>query len=312
MTPPSGSFRLQPNDFTAAFGETPSHYVAARIRRYPFVYRPMESRERDACLRETLEVLWDNTVEQAGRKRHTQWEAGWDANFQKLALPFDFSSIIPGYFGKHNILRWMQTYIVPEDPHFEYSSLAIIQDWLFDKYLRDHEVVYEFGCGTGHNLFRVREVNPTADLWGLDWTQSSQEILTWLNKHGVDPRLHGHKFNLFEPDHGFALEPGAAIYTVAALEQIGRQFTPFLSYIMANRPKLCVHIEPIAELLDENHLLDYLSVRYFKHRHYLDGFLSTLRALETEGKARIHMARRTYIGSKFIDGYSVVVWSPIP
>ena len=303
--------RLEPIDFAEAFGETPDPYVSERIKNYPFVYREVSREERDNCLLKAVQALLDPDVTRAGDQRYGQWEDGWGANLNQLKQPFDFSAIVPGYFGKHKMLRWRQEYIEPMDSQFQYSAHVVLQDWLFNKYFRDMDTVYEFGCGTGHNLFRVRDVNQKAALWGLDWTIASQKILKWLKQNGVDANINGYRFDLSKPDHSFHLEPDAGVYTVAALEQIGRRFIPFLSYLIKNRPKLCIHIEPIAELLDENNLMDYLSIQYFKRRQYLDGFLTSLRQMETEGKVRIHLARRTFIGSLFIEGYAVVVWSPV-
>ena len=58
-------------------------------------------------------------------------------------------------------------------------------------------------------------------------------------------------------------------------------------------------------------LVDYLSILYFKKRNYLSGFLLKLRELEEAGKIKIHMAKRTFIGSLYIEGYSVIAWSPV-
>jgi hypothetical protein len=160
-------------------------------------------------------------------------------------------------------------------------------------------------------LLRVREVNAKADLWGLDWTEASQKVLARLKDTGIDPKINGRRFNFFDPDRTFKLAPGAAIYTAAALEQIGNRCQPFVNYLLENRPAICIHIEPINELLDEGNLLDFLSITYCKRRNYLSGLLPYLRALEQDGRIKIHMARRTFIGSLFIDGYSVIVWSPV-
>jgi hypothetical protein len=107
------------------------------------------------------------------------------------------------------------------------------------------------------------------------------------------------------------LDRGAYVYTVASLEQVGLEFKKFVDYLLKNKPKLCVHVEPVAELLDNSNLLDYLSVKYFEKRNYLRGFLTYLRQLEKQGKIRILKARRTYIGSLFIEGYSVIIWTPV-
>ncbi len=302
--------RLTARDFAAAFGEMPTPYVASRIDAHDFAYRPLDEDDRDRYIRQIVATLLDGDLVRAGEERRGQWEDGWAAHTDAVDAGFYRASLVPRYFGKYPVVRWQQELIAPVGRDFEYHSLAAIEDWLFDKYLRKAGHVYEFGCGTAHNLLRVRDVNPTAELWGLDWAVASQRIIARINEAGIDDKLHGQRFNLFEPDRDFALSDGAAVVTVAALEQLGPRFQSFVAYLLEQRPALCIHIEPIAELLDEGNLLDFLSLAYFKRRNYLSGFLDHLRALEREGRLTIHLARRTSIGSLFIDGYSVVVWSP--
>jgi hypothetical protein len=302
--------RLEPADFAVAFGETPSAYLAARIDGYDFRYRALGRGTREYWLRRVMDALLSGNLERAGEARAERWEEGWGAHLAAITEPFDPATLSPKYFGKYGVVRWRQDYIAPLDPDFERRSLAVIQDWLFDKYMRQAPAVYEFGCGTGHNLLRVRDVNPTATLCGLDWTEASQKVLARVAEVTRDAKLSGRRFNFFQPDADLKLAPGAVVYTSAALEQTGNRFNPFIDYLVAQRPALCVHIEPIAELLDESHLFDYLSVRYFERRNYLSGFLGYLRALERDGLIDIKLARRSYIGSLFIDGYSVVAWSP--
>jgi trans-aconitate methyltransferase len=304
------TFQLTAEDFSSAFGEQLSPYVRERIDEYNFRYRNVGLAERDHYIRHVVDMLNRNDLVSAGESRLAQWESGWLQHVEKIKGDFSAESITPGYFGKYNVLRWKQSFIVPLDKHFEQRSLAIIQDWLFDKFARLADCIYEFGCGTGHNLLRVRNVNKGAELWGLDWTTASQKILERLAKAGVDNKLHGRRFDFFEPDTSFNLAPGSIIYTSAALEQVGDRFHSFVDYLLRNKPSICIHIEPIAEFLDDSNLLDYLSVAYFKKRSYLRGFYSYLKALERDGVLKIQMARRTYIGSLFIEGYSVVVWSP--
>jgi hypothetical protein len=306
----TGVKRLTPDDFVAAFGEQPSDYVAQRINAYDFRYRTLGPAERDYRLRQIIEMLYHRELPRSGEARLSQWETGWGVHIDQIDRNFDPASIIPGYFGKHEVVRWRQDLIAPLDRRFEHRSFSVIQDWLFDKYLRDAKTIYEFGCGTGHNLFRARAVNPHADLWGLDWAVASQKILAKLKQVGVDDKLHGHRFDFFAPDEDFKLAPGSVAYTVTSLEQTGERFQPFIEYLLKNRPSLCIHIEPIAELLDESNLVDFLSIAYFKRRNYLSGLLGYLRALEKDGRINIHMARRTMIGSLFVDGFSVVIWSP--
>ena len=309
--PSQDTHRLTPQDFVAAFGSDPSDYLADRIEKYEFDFRMLSSDERDSCIRKVVEVLTTQDLVKAGDARLGQWESGWGAHLKNLEQGFDISAITPGYFGKYPIVRWQQEYIAPVARDFEYKSFSVIQDWLFDKFFRDAPAVYEFGCGTGHNLFRARDVNPTAELWGLDWTEASQQVIARVKELGGDDNIFGRRFNLVEPDASFDLKHGACIYTAASLEQIGNRFEPFIEYLLAQKPKICVHIEPMGEFLDESNLLDYLSLQYFKQRNYLTGFVDYLGALAQKGRIRILEARRTSIGSFLIDGYSVVVWSPV-
>ena len=70
-------------------------------------------------------------------------------------------------------------------------------------------------------------------------------------------------------------------------------------------------MEPIAELLDKNKFIDFLSIKYFQKRNYLEGFYTGLKSLERGGRIIIHDEKRTNIGSLFIEGYSIIVWSPL-
>ncbi len=161
----------------------------------------------------------------------------------------------------------------------------------------------EFGCGTGHNLWRIKEVNKNATLVGCDWTKSSNKIVEAQGFIGIN-------FDFFKPNTFNMLE-NAGVYTVAALEQVGTKFKPFVNYLLKSKPSVVVHIEPMPEYLDSTKLIDYLSIQYMHKRQYLRGFPDYLEKLEKDGKIEILEKRRSGIGSLFIDGYSIIVWRPI-
>ena len=158
---------------------------------------------------------------------------------------------------------------------------------------------------------RLRDINPSAVLYGLDWTAASQKIISLLVDKKYASNIYGQRFDYYNPDMAFRLNKNAVVYTVASLEQIGSHHNKFIDYLLENRPTLCIHIEPISELLDENNFVDYLSIAYFRKRNYLSGFLTRLLELERAGKIRIIKTQRTYVGSLFIEGHSVIVWAPI-
>lgn len=297
-------------DFAAIFQYSLTPFVKEKIKKFNFLARAVSAQERDKILLKIIKTLLDQKLIKAGKHRQDQWEKGWAENLEAY-IKHGKEPIIPRYFGKHDVVRWKQQFLNPISPNFEYNMLAIIQYWLFDKYLRLSNSIYEFGCGTGHNLLRVREINPKAFLWGLDWARSSQEIIQKMRLEKSDPKLFTQNFDFFNPDTNFKLNKKSAIYTVAALEQVGRNYQPFIDYLLENKPEICIHIEPIAELLDPNNLVDYLSIQYFKKRDYLNGYLTKLQELETKGKIKIHKAQRSFIGSLYIEGYSIIVWSPM-
>ena len=294
--------KLTESDFVSCFEPNLSYYVKDKISKYCLIHDELSSEEHNNCL-EIIQRVLKSDIPMAGERRQNQWDAGWRENLNA-------HSIFPKYFGKYDIVRWKQSFVKPISTDYEVNMLHLIVDWIADKYMRDVRDICEFGCGTGHNLRHVRQVNPDATLWGLDWARSSQDI---VSNHAINTGDHtvAVPFDFFNPDYSFDYTQDAIIYTVAALEQTGVRYYKFLKYILYHKPKLCIHIEPIEELLDKTNDFDSTSIKYFHKRGYLSGFLTRLREIETEGRAEVIQAQRTYIGSLFVEGYSVIVWKPL-
>lgn len=302
---------LQPRDFEPIFGPiTP--YVAGRIERYRLVHRPLLQEERDRALLDMIKAVYEDALPVSGPARHMIWEKGWGENLASFSPEQAGREIArPRYFNKHPVVRWNRALCLAESPDYEYNMLAVIQDWLFDRYVREAANVYEFGCGTGHNLFRVRDVNEKARLYGADWAQSAVDFVNLQAQYGATHDLSAFRFDFFDPDASVRLAPDAVVYTVAALEQAGRKFDTFLAWLLHQEPSLVLHIEPIEEVLDADVLPDFLSIKYFQKRNYLSGYLTRLREHEQAGILKVREVRRTRIGSKFIEGYTVIAWSPV-
>ncbi len=261
-------------------------------------YRKLTKKEEEQTLIKIMDTLLDDSVPYSGAHRRRQWEKGWGENLKS-------GNLKPKYFGKYPVTRLNGQFVKGVD---EQKALYTIVDELAEKYLLRTTAICEFGCGTGHNLVRIAnkffitEALPLYRFIGLDWASSSQKILRNIG-------LEGYKFDFFNPK--FKMPNDSSVYTVAALEQTGTNYKKFVSYLLKNKPKVVVHIEPIPELLDPTKLLDYLSIKYMQKRKYLSGYLDYLKELEKKGKIKILEARRSGIGSLYIDGYSVVVWKPI-
>lgn len=303
---------LKPKDFEQMLGEKLSPFIKDKVVKYGLTYQKIDQDERDSWIRKMVATLLDKYLIFSGKHRHEHWEKGWQENLNEVLNKKGdvLQAILPKYFNKYPVVRLNEQLVRPITKDFEFKILGLILDWLFDQYIRNAKAVYEFGCGTGYNLFRARHYNQEADMWGLDWALSSKKIIDHLREKGLADKFFGHQFDYFHPDKNFKLKENSVVYTVASLEQIGDKYTKFVDYLIKNKPRLCIHVEPIGELLAENKLLDFLSIEYFKKRKYLSGYLTYLKKLEKTGKINIIRAQRSYTGSLFIEGHSIIVWAP--
>lgn len=302
--------RITPLDFQAAWGVPLSPWVVDRIANRNMQYAIPTPQERDQIILQMLKVL-KSDVPTAGKHRVSDWERGWSENVAEFDRTRDPDWLVPKYFGKHPVVRWRGDLVKTLSDDMEYNMFACLTDWVFDTRIDDGvDSILEFGCGTGHNLRRLRQRHPAANLWGLDWVRSSQESVARLAQLDGDGRLQGSRFDYFEPDFELEVPLQSTFLTLASLEQTGSEFKPFIDWALEKRPKRVIHIEPIGELLDGNRLLDYLSISYFDRRNYLSGLLDHLRWREGQGELSVIEASRTHIGSMFVDGYSLIVWEP--
>ncbi len=278
-------------------------------------YEEITTEERDTYIREVINALFkmdvDKDTKPAGEHRLQEWEKGWDENLQALKNGKKVEDLIPRYHGKHKLVHWKQRMIRPLIPNFDYKIHCLIVDWAIESFLSDVNAIFEFGCGPAYHLLRARKYNPEAKMVGLDWTKASQEIIKQISKNEIDENIEGHNFNFYEPDYSIVVPPKSGFITIAALEQVGKRYEEFIQFVLNKKPSICVHLEPIDELLEQTNLIDRLSTLYFRKRNYLSGFLPRLHQLQDEGKIKIVKEQRTYTGSFFIEGHSLIVWYPL-
>ena len=297
-------------DFESAWDTSTSTWFRNRFMQRELKYAELNNSERDDVILHILNTL-EGEVSVAGPHRNKDWELGWHENFQNYILNKDSTAIIPKYFDKHPIVRWKQNWIKSSSSSLEYDMFSTLIDWVIDTNLVSFESIYEFGCGTGHNLIRMRERFPQANLVGLDWATSSQSLINEFAAKTNDVKLQSANFDFMNPNYDLEIQTNSAVITIAALEQTGENFKQFINYLIASKVELVLHIEPINELLDENKLIDNLSIRYFRKRNYLNGLLTHLKGLQEVGKIKITNTQRSFVGSMYIDGYSIVAWKPL-
>jgi len=294
------------------FGTSPDRIPTGcrkMISEYDFRHRVLAGEEREAVLREVMDVL-ERPLRVAGRHRKDDWEEGWAENLcEFIEQGYDLETLMPKFMEPGRAMRLDGQYILPSDPHFEMNVVSVLRHWLFDRWFGPITNVYEFGCGTAHNLVALARQFPEKRLHGLDWAHASQEIIGHIvGAYGYN--ISGSRFDLLAPDDSYQLAPNSGVFTTGTLEQLGSFFEPFLEYLLDASPAVCVHLETIYELYDQDEPFDSVAARYLEARGYLQGYLTRLRELERRGLVEIHEARRTF-GSLYHDSYGLLVWRPV-
>lgn len=232
---------------------------------------------------------------------HTERQALWERCYKD-------SLVIPPFLvkPKNQPVRLAGRYVLPQNTFFEADFLAVVRAYLFDKYFTNLRSVAEFGCGTGHNLLALVKQQPDKMVIGLDWSEEALKKVTSLGIRVL-------KFDLFNParEESYKLR-GVGVLTIGALEQVGNRFEPFLNYLLYFAcPSICVHLEPIVELYDENDPFDQLAIQYHRARGYLEGYLPVLQKLERDGLVEILALHRIPFGSFYHEAYTYIIWRPI-
>jgi len=310
---PDMNLELTPRDFARLFGTTVKDIpddCRELIAGTDFHYKPLSDTEREETLLRVFKTIESDSLSVVGAERQPVWEKGWSENLQSfLEKNGDIDELVPRYYHPGQVLRIYRNYVTTSDPHFEFNFFKVFRRWIFRKYLKDADSIYEFGCGPGHNLAALAEIYPEKSLHGLDWARASRDLVNKIaevHKYNIT----GHLFDMFSPDDSLEIPANSAALTFGGLEQLGQNYESFLQFLLKKSPSLCVNVEPLVELYDENRLLDYLAIKYQEKRKYLKGYLNRLRQLETEGAIEILQAQRMLFGNVHYDGWSFVVWRP--
>jgi hypothetical protein len=282
--------------------------VSEMINDFNLEYEYLSKEERDSYILNVINILMSD-ISKSGKHRINEWENGWDENFKMYIHTKNIDFLIPKYHGKYNILRWKGDVIKSKTPNLDYKLHISFVDSIINHYVGDNKNIFEFGCGPGYHLIRLNDYNNKLNLYGCDWAKSSQMIISEINKN-LNLNIKSFNFDFFNPDDNIEIPDDSMIYTIAALEQVGDNFKQFIDFLLNKKPNICINMEPIDELLDNNNLIDNLSIKYFRKRNYLNGYLPYLEKLEGEGKIEIIKKQRIFYGSYFIEGHSLIVWRP--
>ena len=284
--------------------------LRARIAAIAGGYRVLAGAEHAATVAAVLARLDDPALHRDPVANRAAFERGWGENLARCrsAGPSD-AALEPGYVKPLPVMRYGGRLVRPDDPLLCHTLTALTLDHVFGRWLAPHPCVVEAGCGTGRHLRTLADQFPEKRLIGLDWTAASVAILNLIAGREGRP-IEGVQFDMLAPPADVSLPPGAAVYTVHALEQLGPRFDAFLDWLLAARPALVVHHEPIVELYDPELQLDHLAIAYHHRREWLRGYWPALQRLAAGGRIEIPIARRLHYGDLYTEG-SLVVWRPV-
>lgn len=272
-------------------------------------FRELTPEEHAATETEVEAVLADPKLNKAGAEALARWERGWGEILERIESDgVSLENLTPQYF-HHKTMRFQGRYIQPVSEGFEQRLYHYIRQVVYREYLSEAGHVLEFGCGTGSNLLLLHQMFPALRLVGCDWAQPSQEILARIGEEtGGD--IHGNRFDMFTLQGRENIDIGdeTVVMTMHAMEQLGPNFVAFLDYLLEAKPRLCLHIEPIAEFYDTSRKFDQYAYDYHYNRNYLSGFSNKLDELNRDGKITIEKEKRLGFGSQFQEAYSLIVW----
>ena len=232
-------------------------------------------------------------------QNNERWQAGWSENLAEFRKTGDIKALEPKYLRPSKYLRLNSQFIEPVDPMFERNWYRVFRGWFARRYLSQYDGIYEFGCGSGHNLAFLAQEFPDKMLCGFDWSPAAVEIARELAN--VFPNiLGGERFDFFDPYGAYGWPPNTAVLTIGALEQTGTRWRPFINFLRRTRPAMCFHIEPMLGWYNPNNLVDWTAIKIHEARGFWSGF----------DVFPLHK-HRTGFGSLLLEGYSQFHWSPM-
>ena len=247
----------------------------------PLNFRYLNYKENNDLIITILNRIFSDTQIVGSRGRKNRWFRGWDQTFDDYKKNKNINSLLPKFYTarENKFFRLGGKFIKVKNQKFEIKILDIYRNWYFKKYFSKVDNIYEFGAGTGHNLVELSKVN-----------------------------LNSFYFDMLKPNHKVKLLNNSAIYTSGAVEQLSGNIDKFLKYIVLQRPRIILHVEPCIDFYDDKNLTDYLGKMFQTRRKYTSNLLSKLKNLEKKGDIKIVKVCKSPFGSLMMEGYNLIVW----
>lgn len=275
---------------------------------FDFRYQKYTQTEIDRIIKQIQGKIDLHKFSKAGKQNKKKWQDGWSESLKNfIEKNYDLNELVPKYIRPGQPIRLFGTYIAPLDLQFELHWYTVFRIWLFQRYFNNVQQIYEFGCGSGHNIPLLAQLFPDKVIHCLDWVPACREIVRLLSLY-YGWNLRGYIFDMFLPNYNLPIKSNSAVLTMGGLEQLNGDFEPFLNYLLKESLAICLHMEPLEELYDPENPFDYIALKFHRERGYLSKFLTTLKLLDSQHKIKIIKIQKVQLGSLYHDGYSFVVW----
>ncbi len=306
--------KLTAAEFAKSFG-VPTNNLSANltnlIASLALEISPITGESRDKLITQIIERVKNDKQIIAGDGRTETWTNGWAENLEAFkSSGGNVKELTPRFVRAGQPVRWQRKYVQPNTDNFELAYIEVLRHFIIETYFAEVSSLYEFGAGTGFNLVHASQIRPEIDLIGTDFVQPAVDL---INEVGVrlGINLTSSIFDMMRPeDFELKLPKNSGVWTFGSLEQLGGQIEPIINYLISNKPKICVHVEPMSELYDDETLEDYLANWFQTKRGYTSGLIPLLKQYEKDGRITVNKIQRLEFGSLMMEGYNLVVWTP--
>ena len=274
-------------------------------------YEILHDEDRDNVIKSVLEKINLKSLRVSGENNNEVWEKGWGEILEEISEKFHPDKIMPQYFDHHNIMRFDGHYIKAISSNFVYKYDQIIRKIIIKKYINTKKLI-EIGCGTGSGtLLAANLLSKDIELTASDWATKSQLIVDKISEYTKRP-IKSVQFNMLDLKgwEELGVDKDSTIISFHALEQLGDNYKLLLNKL-ASQKILCIHLEPIVELYNNENLYDELAIIYHNKRNYLGSYLSEIKILEKHGKAKIIKEQRISFGDRYHEAYSLIIWKGV-
>lgn len=276
------------------------------------IFRYLKGEEKESAIIKILNKISEDKQIIASKGRKKKWHDGWNEALRSYSKTIDKKFLVPKFYTarENKIFRLGGELVRVNNPMFEVNMVNIFRNWYFKKYFSNAENIYEFGAGTGHNLVELSKIFPKKNLYGSDFVKTSVNLLKLIaQKYKIN--LKAFQFDMGKPNIKYKILKKSAIYTSGALEQLSGNIYKFINYILIQKPKIVIHVEPAADFYNTSKLVDYLGNLFQSKRKYTDNLLTYLKKLEKNKKIKIIKVCKSPFGSLMMEGYNLIVWKPI-